>query len=192
MADSNLRQPHLRRLVKEANAVRSDFEKLFEKWPEEALRWKPAPKVWSAAECVDHLAVTADLYLPRLERVVDRQRPASASFQPSWIGNRFVRALEFGSRPIKTFKVFQPEVSDQSADAVLERYLDRQRRVVELMQTADELDPNRPKLPSPLTRLLRFSLGEAFTILVTHDRRHYRQAMRLSEQPGFPLPRTAY
>jgi hypothetical protein len=39
---------------------------------------------------------------------------------------------------------------------------------------------------SPLAKLVTYTLGDALRILVTHERRHFEQARRVTQAQGFP------
>jgi hypothetical protein len=42
------------------------------------------------------------------------------------------------------------------------------------------------KLTSPVSKLIRINIGETFSIMIAHERRHVLQAKRISEMPGLP------
>lgn len=49
----------------------------------EQLRWRPAARHWSIAECLDHLNLTLDLYLPKIDSAIGlarRQRRVAAEW----------------------------------------------------------------------------------------------------------------
>ncbi len=62
----------------------------------------------------------------------------------------------------------------------------RQEELGELIREADGRDLNAGKVPSPITRLLSFTLGEAFWLLTSHAQRHLLQSQRLRRMVAFP------
>jgi hypothetical protein len=44
-----------------------DADALVATLSDEQFAWQPAPNAWSIAQCIDHLNVTARLYLPLLD-----------------------------------------------------------------------------------------------------------------------------
>jgi hypothetical protein len=66
--------PSLEGLKADAEAVRAEAERLRREFPEDRLERPPGPGRWSAADCFEHLRVTAGLYHPRIRRTLDRAR----------------------------------------------------------------------------------------------------------------------
>jgi hypothetical protein len=54
------------------------------------------------------------------------------------------------------------------------------------MKKADGLDINRLKVSSPVSKLLKFRIGECFQFLLLHQRRHFLQAKNLTTLIDFP------
>jgi hypothetical protein len=60
-----------------------------------------------------------------------------------------------------------------------------QSQLTLLAQSADGLDLARIKVPTPISRLIRLSLGMTFAQVAAHERRHLDQAWRVRKQlPG--------
>src|SRR3954470_8399405 len=57
----------------------------------EQLNWKPDPAAWSVGQCLDHLCVANDVYIPAMEQALDG-RPAgtAAAITPGWFGRWFI------------------------------------------------------------------------------------------------------
>jgi hypothetical protein len=68
----------------------------------------------------------------------------------------------------------------------LEAFLACQREIAELTQAAEEVDIVRARVSSPVSRLIRLNVGDAFRIFVVHDWRHLGQIERVIARPGFP------
>lgn len=177
--------PHVRQLAETVQATRNEAEALFDRLSDAQSIWKPDPTVWNALECFAHVIATDHQYWPKIEDLLDRTAPSADSFKPSWFGRKFIGVLEPGSRKLKTFKMFQPQTAFDDL-SVREQFLAHEDAFMDLLRRADGQNLNRPKLSSPASRLVRFSLGEALTVLVTHQRRHLDQAERLTQHPAFP------
>lgn len=52
------------RLVAELDASRRRAEQLVQGLSNEQLNWHPALGAWSVGQCIEHLAITNDVYLP--------------------------------------------------------------------------------------------------------------------------------
>lgn len=177
--------PHVRQLAKTVQATRNDAEALFGRLSDAQCIWKPEPTTWNVLECFAHVIVTDNQYWPNIEALLTRTAHATDPFKPSWFGRKFVGALEPGTRKLKTFKMFKPQTAFDDL-SVRDQFLTHQDDFIDLLRRADGHNLNRPKLSSPASRLVRFSLGEALSVLVIHQRRHVDQAERLTQHPGFP------
>lgn len=181
--------PHLERLLTEAEGVYPETEQIVSGLTERQLLWRPSPDAWSIAECFEHLRVTGDQYYPRVQRAIEetRQRGLTrkGSFKPTWFGRQFIESAGPRIRfRIKAFKAFQPAAQPPATSH--QDFLDQQGTLVELIRLADGLDLSALKVPSPALRFLALRLGEALTMLVVHEYRHLGQAARVKEAPGFP------
>jgi hypothetical protein len=181
--------PHLARLWEIAREVVSGTERLTAGLSETQLKWRPAPERWSVAQCFAHLVATGEAYYPRVQGAVEAARAKGIArrrpFRPSWFGARFIAAAGPEVKvKIRAFRVFRP-ADDPPADSP-RRFLAQQQILFRLLADADGLDLERPKVSSPVSRLLRLSLGEALTMLAVHEQRHLLQAERVTREPGFP------
>ena len=52
---------------------------------------------------------------------------------------------------------------------------DQLRELIELIEAARGKNLNRPRFGSPITALLRFSIGEGLELMVRHQQRHLLQ-----------------
>lgn len=183
----SLSHPHLRDLQAALEAV-NDRGHALKSLTEEQLSWSPAPGSWNILECLDHLITTDELYLPRIRKAIDAASPGDkeAPYRPSFFGKKFIEFISPDpKRKAKTFAVFEPQ-SGPNDVTLLERFLEHQEAVQALLRQADEVNLNRSKLASPVTRLMRFTVGEALTMLIRHQERHLQQAENLTRHPGFP------
>ena len=154
------------------------------------LNWKPAPDKWSIAQCLDHLAVTAEKFGTYFTAALVHGRkkwPVSESpaYRPSWVGGWLIKqVMPVTGRNLPAPKVFRP--SESSIQGTLERFLEQQTRFIEFVRDTDGVDYNKTRLRSPVTPLIRYSLADAYVVTVVHGQRHLGQARRVRETSGFP------
>ncbi len=156
----------------------------------EAFNWKPEERRWSICECLDHLNISAGLYLPLIDKALAKSRsqgllgyvPARRSLIGGWI-IRFIEPPPNGRA--RAPKVFRPQ-GGQLLESVVPRFMDLQDQVVEWLRQANGVDLWRTKVRSPALALLRLSLGEIFALITAHERRHLWQAEQVKGDPGFP------
>ena len=54
------------------------------------------------------------------------------------------------------------------------------------IREAAGLDLRRIRLSSPVSGLIRMNLGDAFALILTHERRHLYQLRKVTEELGYP------
>lgn len=182
--------PYLDDLLRTLHGVSAGVRELRAEYTPAQLAWKPGPKRWSMLECIDHLLITAEGYHRCLRSSLDRARmsgkTATGSFRPSWFGRWFIRMLEPGSPRIRTFKSLEPAPPSDLDLSLLDRFLAQLEELAALLQAADGLDLAAVKFRSPTVKLVRFSIGEGFAVVLTHHRRHLQQARGVALAEGFP------
>ena len=185
--------PELQDYRRRFEAARQDAGALAAPLTPAQLSWRPRPEAWSIAQCLDHLVVTGRSVLPKLDESIARAHArgwhGQGPFRYGWLGNWFVRANgpteEPPKRPVPTPGIYMPH-ADPAAAEVLPAFVALQGELVERLHRANGLDLARAKAASPVTRLLRLSLGQWFALLAGHQERHLRQAGRVRAHPGFP------
>ena len=94
----------------------ADADSLVAPLSEALLHWRAAPDSWSVAQCIEHLNVTARLYLP-VSRRRDRQRNRRGLYGPgpfryNWIG----RLVVFSQEPPPRFRTRAPAAFTPAAE----------------------------------------------------------------------------
>jgi hypothetical protein len=141
--------------------------------------WQPPDGGWSVGQVFEHLCVANDDYLVTLRRVLANPPAGSQAerrWKPSLAGRLLVRSFE-SSRKLPTPKRWRPAPAPRPN--VTREFLERQRELVELMERSMAFEWNRVRFASPVSPLIRMNVGDAFTILVTHAERHFRQLDRV-------------
>ncbi len=157
------------------------------------LGWRPAPKSWSVAECLDHLLTTHGLYLESIDRTLGRSVASSdpdAGFESGPLANRFIRSLGPDSTlRMKAPGLFKPAPlgpGEPAEPGIVHRFVEQQRTIVSVIERCRALDLTKAKVSSPASGLLRFRLGDALRLLVEHGKRHLKQAEGVMASAGFP------
>ena len=156
---------------------------------EEQFTWRPAPDAWSVAQCIDHLNVTARLFLPQLdESIAEATRRGlygDGPFDHDLVGRFFVRTMEPPARlKIKAPTSFQP--AQRSRSEIMAAFRAYQVQFVDRLRQASGLDLRRAKVYSPASAWIKMSLNSGFALMAAHERRHLWQAQRVIAAAGFP------
>lgn len=149
----------------------------------EKLNAKKAPAQWSALECIEHLNLYGDFYLPEIEKQLDSasKAPANAVFKSGVIGNYFAGLMQKNKKgklkKMKAPKDKTPAVSVLTL-VTIERFLKQAEKLKQLMTRAALVDLTKTKTAISLTKLIRLRLGDTLRFVVYHMERHLDQAER--------------
>lgn len=152
------------------------------------LNWKPAAGVWSVGQCLQHLYIANEVYVPAIARALDDRPPSPVQdITPGWFGRWFIRTYiepsPHGRRAGAPRKIAPAPHADPF---VLDLFLRSNDVARDLVRRAGAYDVNRIRFVNPFVPLLRFGVGTGLEILSTHQRRHLLQAERIKHHPAFP------
>jgi hypothetical protein len=137
---------------------------------------RPSPARWSAAECLVHLSISSEQFLPVLREAL-QQKPGAKRKKPKMdlLGRVLAWFLEPPIRTrVKTSAPFVPKAVRTKADAFAE-FASLQEKLIDLLRDARDADLTR-KIVSPFDKRVRYNLYSAFRIVAAHERRHLWQA----------------
>lgn len=150
------------------------------------LNWKPSEQQWSVGQCLEHLAVSTELYLPP---IADALTTASAGtvgeITPGWISRWFIRNF---IAPSTTRAKAPSKITPGSSvdETIVERFLTGNRHTRALIERASAYDVNRLRFKNPFVPFVRFTVGTGLEIIAKHAGRHLLQAERVVQSQGFP------
>jgi hypothetical protein len=193
MTETTLAAPlvaDLQEMERQFEALKREARELLEGVDNAQFNWRPEPGRWSMAECVAHLNVTGQSYLPALDRRIREAhaegRQGTPPFRYTLFGKLVVRSMEPPAKfKFKAPKLFVPQPEHPRA-AAESAFMTLQDRLIALVRASDGLDLGRIKIISPASRLLKISLGQVFQLTAAHERRHLYQARQLKSHPSFP------
>ena len=148
------------------------------------LNFKPDPNSWSVLECIKHLNIYGDYYLPELERRIRDSRHASEeNFKSGRLGNYFSKMMLPGEdmKKMKTLKSTNPNGSSLDK-RTLEDFIAQQKKMLELLEKARKVSLNKTKTSISIAPMLKLKLGDTLRVVIYHNDRHLLQAFRVLEQ----------
>jgi len=176
-------------LITTANNTADEAQSTFGRLTATQLNWKPSPERWSVAQCFDHLLTTNKGYFPEIDNVLagkKRKFWERVPVLPGLMGKLLIKAVDPAStRKVKAPKVFQPAQSDISG-SVINDFVAQQATIIEKMKATEHLDLERINITSPVASVVTYSLMDTYRVIVVHNRRHFEQARRVTEESGFP------
>ena len=176
-------QPELVRLKHELLDARERARKVTEGLPSTAWAARPPAGGWSIAECLMHLNITSERYVPLLDEALrsvrTKGRFAEGTLHRDFVGYLLSRFLEPPVRlRIGTAPAFRPAQIDPMPD-VLERFDYLQQELLVRLERGAGLALDRQRIVSPFDARVRYNLYSAFCVITAHQRRHLWQAERV-------------
>jgi hypothetical protein len=170
------------RLITELDTADIRAKELVSGLNSELLNLQPEPGAWSVGQCLEHLCIFNELFVPAISSSLPAA-PGSPVQEtiPGWFGRWFLKNYVEPAPPIRHARAPKKIVPAARVEAsVLDRFLSSNRAVRELVHTAREHDVNRIRFANPLIPVLRFTVGTGLEIVCGHERRHLLQAERAS------------
>lgn len=186
----SLQNAYLKDIFARLDQVSAEVDSHFASLNAEQLNWKPKPKQWSIAQCLDHLMKANKAYFPTLIQVADgmkRQRKREKVPVLPDIWGRFLRSsLSADSRrKLKAPEHLQPG-KKPFPDTIIADYLEHQEVLKAFMIRTDKVDHADTVITSPSTGYVTYSLKDCCTIFANHAERHLRQARAVQDHKLFP------
>lgn len=148
------------------------------------LNWKVNQESWSILECLEHLNLYGDFYIPEIEKVIQNSKSKSESiFKSSIIGNYFAESMlpKEKLNKMKTFKDKNPLNSFLDRNAI-DRFINQQIKFLELLDKARTISLNKEKTSISITVLIKLRLGDTFRFVISHNIRHLKQIEKIVNQ----------
>jgi DinB superfamily len=168
-------------VVAEFESASDRLQTLAQRVPDHRWAERVEPGRWSVAECIGHLNLTSEAFLPLLRDGVARARRQAQGhlrrrYRRDFIGWSLWKSAGPPVRlRVKTTPPFVPAPAVAPTDlvAAFERLQEAQLASV---RDADGLPIDRVTIASPFNARLKYNLYAAMTILPRHQHRHLWQA----------------
>ena len=181
----------LRDYCEQIESIKEDAQEISAPLTDPQFNWRPAAGKWSISECLAHLNAVNGIDLPELRAEIVRARQngvtGSGPFRYGFLSRKFIAYMEPPPKlRVPAPKQYRPQ-PNLSKDKVVPEFLSIHDILIQLIRDANGLDLARVKVPSPMSKAIKFSLGQRFALLTAHDRRHLWQAWQVRKNPGFPV-----
>jgi hypothetical protein len=162
--------------------------KQFKSLSQEQLNFRTSPEQWSILQCLEHLNLYGDFYLPAIEKQILAHKHGGSNkvFKSGLIGNYFANLMKSTNGAVKKMKSPKDKVPAYSGLTIttIDRFLKQQELLKKLLNQARSVDLTKTKVPISLTRFIRLRLGDTFRFFVYHIERHVAQAERVRAVSG--------
>ena len=174
----------------EIDAISRDAETTFGRLTAQQLNWKPEAHRWSVAQCFDHLITINGLMLDGMAHTLGPTATTSLAQRvpglPRVLGRVMIRSLS----PTSTRKLHAPASSKPSTSElgsdIVARFTSAQADMQGRLRAFETHDLARTIMVSPFASVVVYSILDGWRIIVAHERRHFEQARRVTQTPGFP------
>lgn len=179
-------QKQLRAVSDSLESAQSRLRRLSDKVSDGDWSKRPGPNRWSAAECVEHLNLTSQAYVPLLRDALARAKKIGGAprkhyrrdplgwFLSTMIGPRR-RFGKFRMMRMPTTPTFVPKAG-RSRSEILSDFVRLQAELAALIRSGDQLPLDKVKIVSPFGGRMKYSAYSAFVIVARHQHRHIEQA----------------
>ena len=180
----------LNNLMSELEQISENARNTFGRFSAEQINWKPSAESWSVGQCFEHLIKINSEYFPEYESIINGERKQTfwENYSPfsGFFGNLLFKSLSpQAERKLKAPKTAQPAVSDISP-AIIEDFVKHQTEMIDKIRQTENLDTKKIILTSPFLKAITYSLFDSYRIIVTHEKRHFQQAERVTRKEDFP------
>ena len=152
------------------------------------LNWQPVPGQWSIGQCLEHLAISNEVYGGAIASALKGAPTGSTDqIRPGWFSRYFIREY-IAPTEKRTRHQAPPKIRPaREVDAsILQRFLNTNNQSRDLVARAAGVDVNQVRFKNPFVPLIRFTVGTGLEILAKHEQRHLLQAERVRTSPDFP------
>ena len=155
------------------------------------MLWRPSHRSWSIAECFLHILAAAHPYLTAIDagigRALAKGMRASRPSRHPWLARVFVESFEPppGIR-LPAPKQFLPPEPRGPTSVIVGDFMRLGQEIGDRLDRAEGLDLGKSVVVSPVSPVVRLSLGLSFALLSVHERRHLYQARAVTRRAAFP------
>lgn len=174
--EQNLLIDELVVLVEQAIQSTKEFERL----TEISLNYKKNSNEWSVFECLEHLNLYGEFYLPEIEKnlLESSSINQNAIFKSGIIGNYFANLMKENKGEIKKMKTPKDKnpINSNLSFGTIVIFLMQLERLKILLETSRKVDLTNVKTAISLTKVIKLRLGDTLRFVVYHIERHILQA----------------
>lgn len=177
----------LQEAIEKTRLIINQVEKLH-KYDTDFLKQRETPTSWSILECIEHLNLYSDFYLPQIEQsILHAESKPEAEFKSGFLGNYFAQSMlpKKDMKKMKTFKDKNPLNSNLDI-FVIDRFIHQQLEFINLLNQSRTVSLNKVKVKTSISKFIKIKLGDTFSFLINHNLRHLQQIEILKKNS--PLP----
>jgi hypothetical protein len=181
-------------LMRELNHAEKRLVSLVDTIEPEKWRVRRDPNRWSVSECIAHLNLTSEAFIPRLDKAVTEARQIPRMQRKAYSRGVFAAlfAKILGPLPVirgkrigrvKTTPPFVP-TGDHDPGVLVAEFKRHQNELRRIIEEGDALQLDKVKIVSPFGEKVSYSAYAALTLIPRHEERHLQQAELVWKSPA--------
>ena len=171
-------------------AMAVDADMAFGSLDARRLNWQPDETRWSIAQCFDHLLSTNTLMVRSMDAAMSGSASPSVWHRVPLLTRALGLMLITSQSPGAKRKFTAPRQARPASSAIdghiIKRFVDYQHQAESHVRAFEGREVARIIMVSPFMSFVAYSVLDGCRIVVAHQRRHFEQARRVMEAPGFP------
>ena len=145
------------------------------------LNYRAHAHSWSILECLEHLNLYGDFYLPEIERAILLAGPQEIKeFKSGWLGNYFAELMRAEKGNTMASPKDKNPIYSSLSDTTIIRFEKQCERLKHILDMAEKTNLNKVKCSISLTRFIKLKLGDTLRFYIYHIDRHVKQASRVT------------
>ena len=167
-------------LIEQTRQIINQVEKL-KNLDLRSLTWKQNETSWSILECLKHLNLYGDYYLPEIENEIKKSHKKSEKdFESGLLGGYFAKSMlpREKLKKMKTFKDKNP-LNAQLDRSIIDSFIYQQVKLLDLLNESRNVSLNKVRITTSISSLISLKLGDTFQFLINHVIRHLKQIERI-------------
>ncbi len=167
-------------LLEQTKQIINQAEKL-KSYDLNKLTWKENETSWSILECLEHLNLYGNFYLPQIEsKIKNSSTKTEIEFKSGILGNYFAKSMlpKEKLNKMKTFKDKNP-LNANLDKMVIDKFINQQIKLLDLLNQSRNVSLNKVKIQTSISSLIKLKLGDTFQFYINHIVRHLTQIDRI-------------
>lgn len=139
---------------------------------------------WNILECLEHLNLYGNFYLPQIEKALNNSESKfDHEFKSGFLGSYFAKSMlpKEKANKMKTFKSKNPFNLNLNK-SVIDNFIKQQLQFIDLLNKSRGVSLKKIKVATSISSLIKLNLGDTFQFIINHNLRHLNQIDKICEQ----------
>ena len=180
----------LSEVVADFSAIAAEATSVFGLLDERQLNWRPAATSWSVGQCFDHLLNANREMFHAIDAAMDGSKPRTVwqrlPILPRVFGSILIKSQAPETKRKSTASPKAEPAWSTIDPRIIERFAASQHEAAARIRSIERRDAASTIMVSPFASFITYSVIDGCRLIVTHQRRHFEQARRVTQEPGFP------